>query len=373
MHVCMIAFSDLRFDYRIFREATALHGAGHSVTIIAAAFSATPLERWDAFETHLIPVDRSQSLRRLYPMFWHKASRLLGHIQADVYHAHDLDTLWPAMRVAQRRRRPLVYDSHEFWIEQSSLVDRPIMRGLWSTLEKRLITHVDHVITVSPSIARSLESRYPSLDEVTVLRNLPLYKPREESDLIRQTLGLDVERPIVLYQGGFLTANGLHEQIRAAAHFGDAAFVLLGDGPCETELKDLVRTLGLENSVYFISRVPFHQLHSYTCSADLGLCLIKGSGQSFYYSLPNKLFEYMMGGLPVLASDFPEMKRVVEETGAGTVANPGDVEAISQAVRGVLADREGRQARAAAALRAAQRFNWEQESIGLIQLYERLS
>ena len=87
MRICMVAFSDLRFDYRIFREATSLHKAGHSVTIVATAFSNAPLEGWDAFDTHLITVDRSQSLRRLYPLFWHKVGRILKGLQVDAYHA----------------------------------------------------------------------------------------------------------------------------------------------------------------------------------------------------------------------------------------------------------------------------------------------
>ena len=372
MRICMVAFSDLRFDYRIFREATSLHEAGHKITIIAAAFSNAPLEGWDAFDTHLITVDRRQSLRRLYPLFWYKVGRILEGLQVDAYHAHDLDALWPTFRASRRNSRPLVYDSHEFWIEQSSLVHRPVMRSMWSRLEKTLIPHVDYAITVSPSIARSLQERYPSLASVTVLRNLPLYKPHEESDLIRQMLGIASERPVVLYQGGFLTANGLHEQIRAAKNFKDAAFVLIGDGPCEAELKDLVRKKGLQHCVYFIDRVPFHQLHAYTCSADLGLCLIRGTGQSFYYSLPNKLFEYMMGGLPVLASNFPEMQHVVEKTGAGSVTDPEDIEAISEAVCALLSDSAGRRVRRAASLRAARRFNWECESEALTGLYERL-
>ncbi len=372
MHICMVAFSDLRFDYRIFREATSLHGAGHSVTIIAAAFSAAPLDGWDAFDTHLIPIDRSRSLRLLYPLFWRRVGQILEHVRADAYHAHDLDALWPCARAARRSRRPLIYDSHEFWTEQSSLVNRPLMRGIWNLLEGRLVERVDRAITVSPSIAHSLEKRYPSLGSIAVLRNLPLYKPHEQSDRIRQTLGLAPDRPIVLYQGGFLTGNGLREQIRAAGAFGDAAFVLIGDGPCEAELKELVRSLQFEERVYFIDRVPFHQLHAYTCSADLGLCLIKGTGQSFYYSLPNKLFEYMMGGLPVLASNFPEMQRVVEETGAGVVADPSDGEAIGRAVHALLSDEQGRARQREAALRAAQQFNWEREAEGLVQLYAEL-
>lgn len=371
MRICMVAFNDLHFDYRIFREATSLHRAGHQVTIIAAAFDSSPLEGWDDFEIQLIPIDRNRSLRRLYPDFWRRAFPLLLAARPDAYHAHDLDVLWPAARAAKRLDRPLVYDSHEFWIEQSSLVDRPLMRALWSALERRLIGRVDRVITVSASIAQDLEARY-GLEDVLVLRNLPLFRERIDSDLIRQTLDLPADRPIVLYQGGFLTDNGLSEQIEAAAAFEQAALVLIGDGPNEAALREQVRAGGLEDRVYFIPRVPFHLLHNYTCSADVGLCLIKGSGKSFYYSLPNKLFEYMMAGLPVLASNFPEMQRVVDETAAGATADPADVDVIREQITALLEDPARRAASSRASLAAARRYNWEREADHLTNLYATL-
>lgn len=371
MRICMVAFTDLHYDYRIYREATSLRRAGHQVAIVASSFNSTPLEGWDDFEIHLIPVDRSRSLRRLYPFFWRRAYSLLLAAGPDAYHAHDLDALWPAVRAARRLDRPLVYDSHEFWIEQSSLVDRPLMRSCWSLLERQLIKRVKCVITVSESIAHDLGERY-QLDEVVVLRNLPLFREKVQSNLIRETLNLPADRPIVLYQGGFLTENGLREQIQVAAEFDRAALVLIGGGPNEEALREQVRAGDLGDKVFFIPRVPFHQLHNYTCSADLGLCLIKGTGKSFCYSLPNKLFEYMMAGLPVLASDFPEMQRVIGETHAGATVDPTDVEAIRRQISVFLADPERRMACGQASLEAAQRYSWEREADQLIQLYATL-
>ena len=371
MRICMVAFTDLNFDYRIYREATSLRRAGHQVIIVASSFKPTPLKGWDDFEIHSIPLDRSRSLRRLYPLFWQRAYPLLVATHPDAYHAHDLDSLWPAVRAAQRLDLPIVYDAHEFWTEQSSLVNRPLMRSCWSLLERRLIRRVDRVITVSGSIAQSLKERY-RLDEVVVLRNLPLFRHKIQSNLIRETLDLPDDRPIVLYQGGFLTENGLREQIEAAAGLA-AALVLIGDGPSEQALRNQVRAAGLDDRVYFIPRVPFHQLHSYTCSADLGLCLIKGTGKSFYYSLPNKLFEYMMAGLPILASNFPEMQRIVRETRTGATVDPTNIVAIREQITAFLDNAEQREACAKASLQAAQRYNWEREAAQLTQLYETLA
>ena len=371
MRICMVAFTDLNFDYRIYREATSLRRAGHQVVIVASSFKPTPLKGWDDFEIHSIPLDRSRSLRRLYPLFWQRAYPLLIATHPDSYHAHDLDSLWPAVRAAQRLDLPIVYDAHEFWTEQSSLVNRPLMRSCWSLLERRLIRRVDRVITVSGSIAQSLKERY-RLDEVVVLRNLPLFRHKVQSNLIRGTLDLPDDRPIVLYQGGFLTENGLREQIEAAAGLA-AALVLIGDGPSEQALRNQVCAAGLDDRVYFIPRVPFHQLHNYTCSADLGLCLIKGTGKSFYYSLPNKLFEYMMAGLPILASNFPEMQRIVRETRTGVTVDPTNIVAIREQITAFLDNAEQREACAKASLQAAQHYNWEREAAQLTQLYETLA
>ena len=371
MHICMVAFSDLHFDFRIFREATTLNAAGHRISIVAAAFNKTPLRGWEDFEIHLIPVDPSNSLKFSYPDFWRRANQLLTTLGADAYHAHDLDTLWPTARAARHFDAPLIYDSHEFWTEQSSLVHRPGVRAFWACMERILIRKVDHTITVSPSIAHSLQERY-NLEFVTVLRNFPPYRPPEKCNRIRSELNLPPESPIVLYQGGFLTENGLREQIDAAAGLTGVTFVLIGGGPCEAALKKQVIQAGLQDKVYFIPRVPFQELHSYTCSADLGLCVIKNTGKSFFYSIPNKLFEYLMAGLPVLVSNFPEMQAIVRKAGAGDVVDPMDVAAIRRSICVMLADESKLREYSKAAMQAARRYNWEQEAGKLIQLYASL-
>ena len=371
MHIAMVVFGDLRFDYRVFRQASTLAREGHRVSVVSTVFSDQPLQGWEGIELHLIPFERSTSLRLAYPAFWRQAAQRLKALRADAYQAHDLDALWPAGRAARQRDVPLVYDSHEFWVEQSSLVNRRLIRGFWGQLERRLIGRAARVMTVSASIARSLEQTY-GIEEVVLLRNLPLYREPVASDRIRQELDIGADRPIVLYQGGFLTANGLEHQIAAAAHLEGAAFVLLGDGPMEAQLKAQVRHGGLEDKVYFIDRVPFQELHAYTCSADLGLCLIQGTGKSFYYSLPNKLFEYLIAGLPVLASDFPDMGRLVREEGVGRTADPSDPEAIAQELMALTGDPQLRQRYGQAAREAAKRYNWEREAGKLIELYATL-
>ena len=147
---------------------------------------------------------------------------------------------------------------------------------------------------------------------------------------------------------------------------------MIGGGPLEAALKKQVISAGLQDKVYFIPRVPFQELHSYTCSADLGLCVIKRTGKSFFYSIPNKLFEYLMAGLPVLVSNFPEMQAIVEKSGAGRVVDPEDVGAIRRSICDLLSNESQLRTYSKAALQAALQYNWEKESEKLIQLYATL-
>lgn len=375
MHICMVVFGDLSFDFRVYREAVALREVGHTVTIVASDRSTDGgqvlPEEWEEFDVRLITVDPTTSLRISYPFFWLRAGRLLRRVPADVFHAHDLDSLWPAAVAARRCRVPLVYDSHELWTEQASLVGRGFIRAFWRWLEGHLISRVDRTIAVSPSIGGILARRY-GLDDITILRNLPPSRPPLLSNRIRRELALDECCVILLYQGGFLTDNGLSEQISAMATVDSAALVLVGSGPVEEQLRRQVVDSELTDRVFFLPRVPFPVLHEYTCSADVGLCLIKPSGNSFYYSLPNKLFEYMQAGLPILASNSPEIRAVVEETGAGEVVDAGDVEAIGQHLRALIADPALRKRYSTASLKAAPSYTWEEEAQQLVALYSSL-
>ena len=371
MHVCMVAFTDLNFDFRIHREASALKEAGHRISIVAGTWGSAPAAAWHEFDVRIVPVDRNRSLRVSYPLWWWRARRTLGGIAADAYHAHDLDSLWPASSIARRRGVPLIYDSHELWTEQSSLGRRPSVRAIWAYMERLLSDRVHRAITVSPPIAAELEARY-GFENVVVVGNLPPYRPPIRGDLIRQRLGLERDRVILLYQGGMLTDNGLAEQIEAMAGVEKAALVLLGQGPTEDQLRHQVARAGLDDRVFFLPAVPFPQLHAYTCSADLGLCLIKSTGKSFHWSLPNKLFEYIMAGLPVLGSEAPEIRRVLAETGAGEVVDPTDVPALRNRLERLVADADARQRYAKAALNAAPRLCWERESGKLTELYAAL-
>ncbi|MCK5761228.1 MAG: glycosyltransferase, partial [Candidatus Delongbacteria bacterium] len=234
---------------------------------------------------------------------------------------------------------PFVYDAHEFWHGNSHVENRPFMKWFWTTYEKFFIQRADKVITVSDPIADELKEIY-ELKEVKVFSNLPLSKDiHRDNEFLHRKLKIDQSKKIVLYQGHLLFNNGLDDVIRAFENIDkNAVLVLLGEGEEKESLKELSVELGLADRIFFLDEVPHDQLIKYTVCADIGLCLIKNSGKSFYYSTPNKMFEYLQAEIPQLASNFPEISKVVEGNNVGKVIDPSDIEMISKSLNTMLND-----------------------------------
>lgn len=370
----MVVYGDLPFDFRVYRAARTLADAGHRITVLSPAFGGEPLPAlWDAFDVQTLAVERGGSLRRSYPRFWRWAARRAIDTKADVYHAHDLDALWPAARAARRHGVPLVYDSHELFTGQSSLVHRRGVRTFWRLLEARLLPRAQRVVTVSDAIAGQLQRLYRLHERPAVVRNLPPRREPLADDRLRRALPARVgDAPLALYQGGFLTDNGLAQVIGAMAHVEGAHLVLLGSGPTESELRQLVDASDLGGRVHFLPRVPFADLHAWSCGADIGLCVIRPAGESFAGALPNKLFEYFQAGLPVIGGDTPAIRAVIEATDAGLTVDPFDPLAIAGALTRLVDDDDLRQRCAAAAAAAAESYCWEAEAPRLLAVYEGL-
>jgi glycosyltransferase involved in cell wall biosynthesis len=289
--------------------------------------------------------------------------------EADVYHAHDLNTLYVGTVCKRRTGAKLVYDSHEL------ATGRNRMGTLWrawaSYWERRGIPQADAIVMASPGYARHAARRY-AIPAPTVVLNVPEAIEVEEGWDLRQELGIPYHHRVLVYQGSIQENRGIEQIIEAATLVEEAALVVIGYGYHRPALEQMVRRRGLAKSVRFFGPVPHRQLLYYTASADLGMCCIVNSSPSYYHSLPNKLFEYLMAGVPVVASDFPEMGGVVREEEVGEVCDPEDPDSIAAAIRRIVDDPERSARYRAHARRAAQRYHWGVEKHRLLDVYRRL-
>ena len=301
---------------------------------------------------------------------------------ADVYHGHDLTGLPAAVRARDRHGGLVVYDSHESFMDSGSNDTRPRWaKAIMRRYERKLAHQAAALVTVNQSIGELLGSRF-GLSRVVVTYNTPARwdPPAGGPDLLRRAAELAPGTPIALYHGAFSAHRGLEELADALLVPGMEAVhaVYLGYGSRESELRDLAADPRYGGRLHVLKAVPPDELPAWIVSADVGVMAIQASTLNHRLSSPNKLFESIATGLPVVVSDFVEMRRIVlddPDGPLGAVCDPADPVSIAAAIRSILdlapAERSDLRARC---LRAAHdRWNWETESAKLVALYASLA
>ncbi|MFM9004738.1 MAG: glycosyltransferase, partial [Flavobacteriales bacterium] len=287
--------------------------------------------------------------------------------RTDIIVANDLDTLLPAFIITRFRKKELVYDSHEYFTEAEGLTNRPIPKKVWLAIEGFIFPKLKHVITVNETIAGIYRSLYHV--PVRVVRNVP---PLREMPLpvSRAELGLPEQQRIIILQGAYIDPDrGGMEAALSMEFLPNALLLIIGSGRDVPNIQRVVKEKKLQDRVRFISKLPFQELQRYTAVADVGLSLDKPLHLNYAYSLPNKLFDYMHAGLPVLVSDLPELRRVVEGYNIGRIVSQVDPPVIAETLTLMFNDAELEKWKSNA-LRAAQEVNWQREQEVVRELYE---
>ncbi len=309
--------------------------------------------------------------------YYIRAYHIVRNSPGDIYHAHDFNTLPVAWWAKKRLGGKLVYDSHELFVERNTPTPSSyISKYMIGKIEAFLIHKCDVVITVNESIAKELAHRY-GIERPRVLMNAPPSpkEPRFDPERsLRATLGISGQYKILLYSGGITFGRGLSQVIEAIEYLPYCHLVIMGYGAESyiEYLKDVAAKEGVSSRVSFFGPVPSEEVTAFASTADLGIAPIENRCLSYYYCSPNKLFEYIAAGLPVVASNFPELKRIIEGYGLGTTFDPEDPRDIARAINEVLSDPVKYEEMRQNALNAAKIFNWENESEKLLAIYKSL-
>jgi glycogen synthase len=302
--------------------------------------------------------------------------------RADVYHGHDLNALPAAVRAARRHAGSLVYDSHELFLEAGATARQPVWaRRLVGRLERRWASRADAVVTVNESIATELRRRY-RVRKTVVVRNCPPRRtePPVATAPLRTAIGAGPEDPIVLYHGGFQRDRGLDRLAEAILTPGleQATLVYLGFGAGRESLEQMASEPRFAGRIHVLPAVPSDELLDWVADADVAAMPNQPATLNELYSTPNKLFESIAAGTPVVSSDTPERRSIVLDDPLGplgVVCDATDPASIGAAIRGLLeqptAERRALRERCRRAGR--ERLNWEAESVGLVELYARLA
>jgi glycosyltransferase involved in cell wall biosynthesis len=356
--IVMLVCSYLPVDPRVEREAKALVASGFEVTVICPEWSPpAPVPDWGPHITiRIIPSNGPLHYFDQYFPYVYDERLLEAALAEDAwaYHGHDLNTALPALVAAMKKRVPCVCDFHEWYAENvtfnwTTRVYEPhpkMKRRIYELLEYVAIHSASKVVTVCESIAELLEKQYRSRQKIEVIRNIP-HLNRGNSVTrwfpmdIRSELGLPRETRVLLYQGGVGPSRNLEPIIRAMAYVKSAVFVIRGPAidAFGAGYKKLAEECGCGDRVFWLPPVPASDVVLEARSADIGIwTLLSNVGLNFKLALPNKVFEYLAAGVPLLVADLPEARRIVDRYQVGLAFDPEDPRAIADAINRLADD-----------------------------------
>ena len=292
---------------------------------------------------------------------------LMGN-KTDALFANDLDTLWANNRAAKIKNIPLIYDSHEIFCEVPELQKTPMKKRIWERLEKRIVPKLKYCITVNDSIANYFKEKYGTA--FTTVRNIPdvdlNFTPKSKKEL-----GIPEGEKIIILQGaGINIDRGAEELVKAMADT-NAHLYIIGGGDVFPSLKKLVSDLNLAHKITIKDKMPKSELLHYTFNADIGVSIDKDTNLNYHFSLPNKIFDYIQAGLPVLASNLPEIKNLISRYNIGDTIENHDPKHIAEKLNFMLNATEYKTWKENTK-KAASENNWETEKKHLTAILETL-
>ncbi len=300
------------------------------------------------------------NMRLFLFLLFHRANCLLSN---------DLDTLLPNFWISRLKRIKLIYDSHEYFTEVPELVNRPKVQKVWKRIEEYVVPKLPEMITVCKSIADMFHEKYGI--DVHVIRNIPMRKMLP-SPATREEVGLDPEKHILLLQGsGINIHRGSEELVEAMRYLDDCQLVIIGGGDVLPILKEKVAQNHWDEKVKFFPRMPYQKMMAITQLAELGFTLDKDTNLNYRFSLPNKLFDYIQAGVPVVASHLVEIERIVRNYNIGTFVENHDPQSIAETIENALNDKDSLALWKQNLTIAARELCWENEEKVLLDIYEK--
>jgi len=364
--------SDLVTDQRVRRAATALNEAGYEVVVVgrqlkkssALAEKGYQIVRFRLWFERGFLFYMTFNLRLFFFLLFKKVDILLSN---------DLDTLLPNYLISKTKFIPLVYDSHEYFTEVPEIQHRPFVKTTWQTIEKLIVPKLKYAYTVNNSIAKLYFDKYQI--HFDVIRNVPIKIPvgtfsKEE---LRKELQLPKDSFIVILQGaGINIDRGAEEAVQSMKYVQDVLLLIVGDGDVVSALKQTVKDEKLEDKVHFYPKQAMHELMRFTQAADLGLTIDKDTNLNYKFSLPNKIFDYIQAGIPILASNLPEIKNVIETYQIGKIILDHTPDTIAKAVEEIKINSFQTTTWRNNLQRAQQELNWSHEKEKLLALFHKI-
>jgi glycosyltransferase involved in cell wall biosynthesis len=366
--VLILFLSNFNFDSRASNLYTSLCERGYKVRVVSFDWL-TKGFKTKRGEISVYKLHKGFLSLTFYLKFIFILSFNLIKSKASIIFAEDVYTLPFAVIFSIFKNRKVIYDSRELYGHLAGLRERKIVQTIIRVIEKIFITGAHKIITTGSLDSQYIEKKF-NLKDTIVVRNLPLIAAILEPFNFRKHLGLNADTKILLYQGVILHGRGLRKIFEAINRLNNCVLVIIGDGEYREFYQNLANEKGLINRVFFLGKVEQSKLLGYTAGADIGLTIIENLSLSYYYALPNKMFEYIQAGIPVLASNFPQMKEIIDRYKVGLYINPENIDDMVDSLNILLNNNELRNNFKRNCIIAAKELNWNKE---INKLFDQIS
>jgi glycosyltransferase involved in cell wall biosynthesis len=357
--ILLTVTTDLNYDQRMIRICSSLTAAGYEVLLVGTATrNAGPLMNKPYQQKRLyMPFARG---KLLYLFYNFRLFFFLIFQRMDCICAIDLDSILPCYFVAVLKRIPRVYDAHELFCEMKEIVTRPFIYKCWKMVERFTVPSFPHGYTVNEIIADEFKKMYGV--EYAVIRNIAREEPFVQTPS---------KQPFILYQGA-VNEGRCFENLIPAMQWINIPLVICGDGNFMEQTKTLVTKYQLEEKVIFKGKLLPQDLSTITRQASLGITLFENTGNSNYYSLANRFFDYLQAGIPQICCDYPAYRKINNLFEVAVLIKDMQAENIAHEVNRLLNEPSLYNRLAGNCASARKIFNWQEEEKKLLEFYHKL-
>lgn len=357
------------FDTRTFNLFQSLKGKGREVSFTGFDWLTEDFKSVEQDDIKVQKLTKNRYSILFYIKFFFSQLKSLILKNADIYFAADFFSLPAVVLAGKIRRSKIFYDSREIYTQLPFHDDKPGIKKVYTILEGFLIKRVDCIFTTGEMDSEYLKKLY-SLKETFLLRNLPLTKTNLLPVDYHMKYNIQKDAIIILYLGIVVKGRGLEIYFKTIQKMNNLYLIILGGGEHFQFYKSLANEMKITERIIFVGKVEQDKILNYTAGAFAGLSIIDNISTNNYYALPNKLFEYIMSGIPVIVNDLPQMKRIVEEYGVGDVTQEMNEDELIKILTRWKENEELYSSLKSNCLRASKVLNWENEFDKVYYIFE---
>jgi len=370
MRICMLTTTHRTYDGRIFEKEAKSLVKEHEVTIIAPS-DVSGVEENGGVRVVTI---RKPASNLLHPVTIWRAFRACLKHECDVIHCHEPDALLVALLLKAVIGPKVVYDIHEHWPSEipfdlgllNTTALTRFLESLLSPLELGLARFADAKIAVSESVAERFRG---DGTELVIISNYSVADPMPPAPQVKN------EYNVMYMAGNMQIFHGIKECIQALSRvrmrFPDASLTLVGN--VRADIGAIAVGVDPRPEITLTGYLPYRGMYETLRTGSIGLLAFQPDYYNAYIGLPNKLFDYMLCGLPIVASDFPEIRRVVSDAECGLLVDPANPDAIAGAIIYLMEHPEEAQRMGENGRRAVlEKYNWEEMEGRLLAMYREI-